>query len=107
MFYCTYNTQSIIGTLKLVAETNHLIAIEWGHQEINLYLSAIKVNPKDHSILLKTILQLMDYFSGNKITFKVPLMTKGTEFQKKVWQALLNIPYGKTVSYQYIANAIG
>ncbi len=106
MFYCTYNTCSPIGILKLVVEANNLIAILWNNQEMGCYQSAIKVKPEENTILLKTTQQLTDYFSGKKINFKLPLITHGTDFQKKVWLALLTIPYGKTASYLDIAKAI-
>lgn len=44
--------------------------------------------------------QLNDYFTGQRKTFDVPLHTSGTDFQNKVWTALLNIPYGQTKSYK-------
>ncbi|HFS66865.1 MAG TPA: methylated-DNA--[protein]-cysteine S-methyltransferase [Flavobacteriia bacterium] len=43
--------------------------------------------------------QLIEYFKGERTEFTIPLLFVGTEFQKKVWQALKEIPFGKTVSY--------
>ena len=51
--------------------------------------------------------QLEEYFAGTRKTFEIPLNPQGTEFQKKVWKALLKIPYGETRSYKEIAAAIG
>lgn len=51
--------------------------------------------------------QLDNYFSGSLKTFDVPLDWVGTDFQQSVWQELCKIPYGKTISYQQQANAIG
>jgi len=51
--------------------------------------------------------QLTDYFAGNLQTFDIPLSMKGTNFQKRVWKALLDIPFGATKSYGDIANALG
>ena len=48
-----------------------------------------------------------EYFRGTRKEFSVPLDSPGTEFQKTVWKALQNIPYGTTVSYETIARAIG
>lgn len=50
--------------------------------------------------------QLDEYFSGNRSEFDVPLLFAGTDFQKTVWNALLEIPYGKTVSYKELARKI-
>ncbi len=51
--------------------------------------------------------ELMAYFAGAIRCFSLPLAPKGTEFQKKVWQALCQIPYGETKSYKEIAEMIG
>ena len=53
------------------------------------------------------IKQLDEYFAGKRTKFELNISPKGTEFQKKVWAELLKIPYGKTKSYQEIAEAIG
>ena len=54
-----------------------------------------------------TAMQLKEYFAGKRKKFEVPLDPQGTEFQKKVWKALQEIPYGKTRSYKQIAKMIG
>lgn len=51
-------------------------------------------------------LQLREYFDGRRKAFELPLEPKGTDFQKKVWNALLEIPYGETRSYKDIADRI-
>ena len=51
--------------------------------------------------------QLMEYFDGLRVEFSLPLAPAGTEFMKKVWNALLAIPYGETRSYREIADAVG
>jgi len=51
--------------------------------------------------------QLDEYFAGQRHEFTMPLDLRGTEFQKKCWQALLQIPYGKTCSYADIAKTVG
>jgi len=51
--------------------------------------------------------QLQEYFAGERITFDVPLVMKGTPFERRVWQALRDIPYGNTVSYGEIARRVG
>lgn len=52
-------------------------------------------------------LQISEYFARKRKTFDVPLSITGSEFQKKVWSALRNIPYGDTRSYQQVAEAVG
>ena len=51
--------------------------------------------------------QLDEYFAGKRTKFELNISPRGTEFQKKVWAKLLKIPYGKTKSYQEIAEAVG
>ena len=50
--------------------------------------------------------QLYEYFEGKRQSFDLPLELQGTEFQKKVWAALSQIPYGETRSYKDIAQSI-
>ena len=60
--------------------------------------------PKD---LIEAVTQLQDYFLGRRTKFTFKLNLQGTEFQKKVWQELLHIPYGKTCSYLELSKKIG
>lgn len=58
-------------------------------------------------MLALAIQQLNEYFAGTRTTFELPLDFQGTVFQRQVWQQLLTVPYGQTVSYQEIANTLG
>ena len=53
------------------------------------------------------VIQLKEYFEGNRTHFDLKLNPKGTDFQKKVWNQLLEIPFNKTLSYQEMANLLG
>lgn len=55
----------------------------------------------------RAIDQLREYFSGDRKTFDLRLRLKGTEFQRKVWAALQEIPFGQTISYSELARRIG
>jgi methylated-DNA-[protein]-cysteine S-methyltransferase len=59
------------------------------------------------SVLQNAVTQLNDYFQDNRTHFDFKLNPKGTEFQQKVWQALLEIPYGKTCSYMDLSKKLG
>lgn len=54
-------------------------------------------------VLLRTKAQLDEYFAGGRKSFNIPLLPVGTDFQKRVWQALLEIPFGETRTYKEIA----
>lgn len=66
-----------------------------------------EVLEKETNIIQKAFSQLDEYFNGSRISFDLPLDASGTVFQKSVWQALLNIPYGETRSYKEIAEIVG
>ena len=51
--------------------------------------------------------ELLEYFAGKRKTFDIPLKQNGTDFQMRVWEALRQIPYGKTVTYKDIAKKVG
>lgn len=51
--------------------------------------------------------QLKEYFKGKRKEFSVPLFYQGSEFQKSVWQFLLKIPFGKTITYMNLAESLG
>ncbi|AXT58745.1 methylated-DNA--[protein]-cysteine S-methyltransferase [Aquimarina sp. AD1] len=57
--------------------------------------------------LKDVVTQLQDYFEGNRTDFNIDLNPTGTDFQKRVWRELSNIPFGKTVSYLDIAKRLG
>ncbi|MEZ2903645.1 methylated-DNA--[protein]-cysteine S-methyltransferase [Acinetobacter terrestris] len=98
---------SPVGTLKLVAHETALVAVLWENENPKRVRLAELIEQIDHPILLETQKQLTEYFAGKRQQFDVPLDFEGTEFQKKVWQALLSIPFGETRSYRDIAEQIG
>jgi len=63
--------------------------------------------PATPSVLKEAVAELEEYFSGKRNDFTFKLNPSGTEFQKKVWFALLEIPFGKTMSYQELSIKIG
>ncbi|OOM11955.1 methylated-DNA--[protein]-cysteine S-methyltransferase [Clostridium saccharobutylicum] len=65
------------------------------------------VEKNETELLKEAIKQLNEYFDGKRKEFNLPLAPKGTEFQKKVWNALKEIPFGETRSYGEIARRIG
>ena len=98
---------SPVGSLKLVANDTALVAVVWENENPKRLRLAELTEQIDHPILLETQKQLTEYFAGTRQQFDLPLDFEGTEFQKKVWQALLTIPFGETRSYRDIAEQIG
>ena len=62
--------------------------------------------PKLNAVLTRAQKQLVEYFTGKRENFDLPLKPEGTAFQQKVWKALARIPFGQTRSYGQIAKAV-
>ena len=99
--------ESPVGKLKLVASSNALVAVLWKRERPNRVKLDTMTLASQQPILLETERQLAEYFSGERIQFDLPLQPDGSEFQKKVWQALREIPFGQTRSYLDLAKALG
>jgi len=99
---------SPVGTLTLVANQKRtLTAIRWDREDTNLEKPENITEDEHNPVLLKAEQQLREYFEGQRQIFSLDLDFDGTEFQKKVWNALLTIPFGETRSYGDIARQIG
>ena len=98
---------SPVGKLKLVASDDGLAAILWDGDDPRRVPLGTCVESPEHPLLVETEHQLCEYFAGRRGTFSLALHFRGTAFQKRVWQALLTIPYGETRSYGQIAAQIG
>ncbi len=106
---------SPLGPLTLVASEKGLCHLYYG--EMSSCQASLKVWLKKQGrcgnivhcteTLRPYCTQLEEYFKGERIAFDLPLDLCGTPFQKKVWEALMQIGYGKTVSYKEIAERIG
>lgn len=107
MEYVFMEMASPVGTLKLVAHDDALLAVLWENENLKRVPLSTLTLDQNHAILLETKKQLTEYFSGKRQTFNLPLAFHGTPFQKKVWNALLTIPFGETRSYKDIAEQIG
>lgn len=107
MTYFSKTIWSPVGELTLVADGSGLAAILWENDKPDrVRLGALIENP-DHPVLVETERQLGEYFAGTRRSFDVPLSFAGTDFQKRVWAALLAIPFGETRSYGEIADQLG
>jgi methylated-DNA-[protein]-cysteine S-methyltransferase len=100
-------TDSPVGSLNLIASDTGLIAIVWKNDDPRRVRLTNLRESRAHPVLIEAEHQLRDYFAGNRQAFDLKLDFVGTDFQKKVWNALLAIPYGQTRSYAEIASTIG
>ena len=95
----TYDTD--FGKITICEKDNFII-------ETVIGISSFKADRIIESPMIrKAHTQLNEYFKGIRKSFDLPLNPKGTEFQKKVWDVLLKIPYGSTCSYKDFAISIG
>lgn len=92
--------QSPLGITKLEGDENGLSAITVLNNEEEL----TEVIPE---VLEDAAYQLNEYFEGDRETFDLDLNPDGTDFQKRVWDALLDIPFGKTTSYLELSKTLG
>ncbi|ORM55560.1 glycosyltransferase [Pantoea conspicua] len=96
-----------VGELKLVASDRGLVGILWENDDPRRTRFLPQTRHDDLPVFLATEQQLAEYFAGERRCFELPLDFVGTDFQKKVWQALVAIPFGETRSYSQIAREIG
>lgn len=91
---------SPIGLIELTASNDGLSTLYFVEEK--------KYEENTEDPILKSILQQLDeYFNSGRKEFQVPLDPSGTKFQLKVWKALQNIPFGKTISYLELGLALG
>jgi methylated-DNA-[protein]-cysteine S-methyltransferase len=98
---------SPVGRLTLVATDEGLAAILWENDPPRRVQLNIVAEDNGHPVLIETERQLEEYFAGRRTAFALKLDLAGTAFQRKVWNALLTIPFGETRSYGQIAKQIG
>jgi len=78
-----------------------------GLQSIHFMDTEVATSEVIPEALLSAVTQLKEYFNKTRTQFQLKLNPEGTDFQKKVWRQLETIPFGKTTSYQRLANKLG
>jgi len=96
--FAYYNTK--YGIIKIGYIKNLITLIKFTTQDEYCDKNRNEISDKAYK-------QIREYFEGKRKIFDLPLLLMGTEFQKKVWNALSKIPYGETRSYKQIAIEIG
>ena len=91
---------SPIGSIEIMGDTSGLASVQF-------LASEEKETENVPSALLPVMTQLREYFAKTRTEFHLKLSPEGTEFQQKVWNQLQDVKYGKTASYQEMANQLG
>ena len=86
-----------LGDLTVSEEDGAIVALDWGRGR----------DQADTPLLRRARDQLQAYFDGERTAFDLPLAPHGTDFQRRVWEALCTIPAGETRTYADIARAVG
>jgi methylated-DNA-[protein]-cysteine S-methyltransferase len=92
---------TLLGTMAVGEEDGHITRVYLPNSPMP------RLMPHKTPLLERAEGQIREYFDGRRQEFDLPLTFVGTDFQKKVWQALTEIPYGKTVTYGALAERIG
>jgi methylated-DNA-[protein]-cysteine S-methyltransferase len=100
----TTTMESPVGTLTLTAVDGRLTGLHMDGQRHAPTSSEDR--ERDDDGLAAVVDQLEAYFAGSRETFDVPLDLQGTDFQRRVWAGLLEIPYGETMSYGELARRV-
>lgn len=90
---------SPVGELIIRSRDEFITTINFNKQE--------KEEEYTTPVITQCVAELTEYFAGTRKFFSVPLSPDGTSFQKKVWNKLQEIPYGKTISYSQLALSLG
>ncbi len=98
---------SPVGSLTIVASDDGLRAILWPDDDPTRVRLADVIDDVGHPVIVAAVVQLAEYFGGERTVFDVPLDAVGTEFQRSAWDALRTIPYGTTISYGEQAERMG
>lgn len=91
------NVNTPVGTIAIVCDGENILRTRFHALTETGY----------HPLADRAEKQLAEYFEGKRKSFELPFKAVGTEFQRKVWHALLKIPYGETATYGEIAKMIG
>lgn len=106
MYYFVYN--SPLGEMIATSDGENLLGLYFSNQR---YFNQAHIKgyvENDTLLIFKKVKNYLDaYFSGKIVdNVNIPIELEGTDFRKKVWEILKNIPYGKTISYKEIADII-
>jgi AraC family transcriptional regulator of adaptative response/methylated-DNA-[protein]-cysteine methyltransferase len=106
--------ESPLGSIVVGATSKGICMVEFSDRRMLEYqLSTLRrhfktaIVPGRNLYIEQVEAELKEYFAGNLTKFKTPLVYPGTEFQQNVWNELMKIPYGSTISYEELAKKVG
>ncbi len=97
-YYYEYDTE--LGLMSIIEEKNKII-------ELSINKTIKDAQKVETNLINQTYKEIQEYLNGKRIKFDIPILIRGTEFQKKVWKKLISVPYGEVVSYKFIATQLG
>ncbi|MBC8102417.1 MAG: methylated-DNA--[protein]-cysteine S-methyltransferase [Cytophagales bacterium] len=100
-------TESPVGPLQLISNGDALTGLFMNQHKNGPETGEDWMRDDENALLIETRTQLAAYFAGERKTFDLPMSPRGTDFQRRVWSALSDIPYGVTISYGELARRIG
>ncbi len=95
-----FSYPSPVGKIWLSANAHAIVSVTFGREP-----ACAVITPTQ--LIEETASQLDEYFRGHRTEFTLPLDPQGTDFQKRVWNVLKDIPYGQTRSYAWVAGMVG
>ena len=98
---------SPLGIIKIKISDIYINELTFLNEEKEIQNETIELSADGKKLLQKCMLQLDEYFSGNRKIFDLPIQQRGTPFQQNVWNELIQIPFGKTISYMQLAQQLG
>ena len=106
--------QSPLGEIILGSYEGKLCLADWKYRRMRNTIDRRIQNGlkaeyvEENSVVIEeTIIQMKAYFTGERKEFDIPLLMVGTDFQKSVWDGLIKVPYGTTISYLELSKNIG
>ncbi len=106
LYYTIWDSQ--IGKLLLAASEKGLVRLEFQDRRDKLPISDSEIRWVESASKLEPYCrELQEYLAGRRRSFTLPLDLRGTDFQKRCWRALLEIPYGEVRTYAEMARAVG
>ena len=101
---------SPLGSLNIGVFDDQLCLLDWTYRKKRLQIDRrvqsfcnASFENGMHELISETIVQLQDYFNGDRTSFDLPLLHCGSDFQQSVWKDLMTIPYGETMSYSSLS----